>query len=112
MADYNESVVPGTITSWQRCHSIQIQNPYGADASSINVRFDEEVIKVLPDGEVLKSAPANGGITKEFDPTLAIALRDPASWELTGETVTMGEMMAILGSAYWQFALERDAGNA
>ena len=110
MADYNAQIIPGTISTWQRCHGINIQNPYGSDASAINVRFEEEIVKVLPDGEVLKSAPPNGGITKEFDPMLKIQLRDPATWELTGDVVTMGEVMAILGSAYWQFALERD-GN-
>ena len=109
MADYNANIVPGTLTSWQRCHSIQIQNPHG-DPSAVNVRFDEEIIKVLPDGEVLKYAPAKGGITKEFDPSVEIALRDPATWELTGETTTMGAVMAAIGSAYWQFALERDNG--
>lgn len=110
MADYNESVVPGTITSWHRCHSIQIQNPYN-DAAAINVRFDEEIIKLLPDGEVLKSTPAQGGITKEFNPAMEIALRNPATWELTGETTSMGAIMAALGSAYWQFALERDSNG-
>ena len=109
MADYNESVIPGTMTSWQRCHSIQIQNPYN-DAAAVNVRFDEEVVKVLPDGEVIKSSPQNGGITKEFDPSVVIQLRDPETWELTGESTTMGALMAIIGSAYWQFALERDNG--
>ena len=109
MADYNESVIPGTMTSWQRCHSIQIQNPYN-DAAAVNVRFDEEVVKVLPDGEVIKSSPQNGGITKEFDPSVVIQLRDPTTWELTGESTTMGALMAAIGSAYWQFALERDNG--
>lgn len=109
MADYNESVIPGTLTSWQRCHSTQIQNPYN-DASAVNVRFDEEIVKVLPDGEVIKSAPQNGGITKEFDPSVVIQLRDPETWELTGESTTMGAIMAAIGSAYWQFALERDNG--
>ena len=109
MADYNESVIPGTLTSWQRCHSIQIQNPYN-DAAAVNVRFDEEVVKVLPDGEVIKSSPQNGGITKEFDPSVVIQLRDPETWELTGESTTMGALMAAIGSAYWQFALERDNG--
>ena len=109
MADYNESVIPGTLTSWQRCHSIQIQNPYN-DAAAVNVRFDEEIVKVLPDGEVIKSAPTKGGITKEFDPSVVIQLRDPTTWELTGESTTMGAIMAAIGSAYWQFALERDNG--
>jgi hypothetical protein len=111
MADYNATIIPGTITTWQRCHAINIQYPYGADNSSINVRFEEEVVKILPGGEVLKSAPANGGITKEYDPDLVIQIRNPATWELTGQTVTMGEILALLGSAYWQFALERDGGE-
>ena len=111
MADYNESVVPGTITTWQRCARIQIQNPYN-DSAAINVRFEEEIIKLLPDGEVIKSALVQGGITKEFDPEIKIALRNPTTWELTGETTSMGAIMAALGSAYWQFALERDSESA
>ena len=109
MTDYKEQSIPGTLTSYQRCHQITIQNPYN-DISAANVRFDEEVIKTLPDGEVIKSSPQNGGITKEFDPSVVIQLRDPTTWELTGESTTMGALMAAIGSAYWQFALERDNG--
>ena len=107
MANYQESVVPGTMTSWQRCHEIRIQNPHTEDPSSINVVFDEETIKILPDGEVLKSF--KGNIIKSFNSDIVINLRNPENWELTGATITMGEIMAIIGSAYWQFALERDA---
>jgi hypothetical protein len=109
MADYQENTIPGTITSWRRCNAIAIQNPYSNDPTSINVQFNEEVIKVLPDGEVIKSTPDKGNITKEFDPSIVIAMRNPETWELTGESVPMGEIMAMIGSAYWQFALERDA---
>ena len=111
MTDYNEQSIPGTLTRYQRCHTITIQNPHGPDLSAKNVRFDEEIIKTLPDGEVIKSAPEKGGITKEFNPATVIELRNPATWELTGDTVTMGEIYAILASAYWQFALERDASQ-
>lgn len=108
MADYKEQSIPGTLTSFQRCHQITIQNPYN-DLASANVRFDEEIIKTLPDGEILKSAPPNGGITKEFDPNAVIALRNPVTWELTGQTITVGDIYTALLSAYYQFAVARDA---
>jgi hypothetical protein len=109
MANYQEQSIPGTMTQFTRCHTITIQNPHEGGISAKNIRFEEEVVKTLPDGEVLKSAPENGGITKEFDPTAVIELRNPETWELTGETVTMGEVYTILASAYWQSALERDS---
>lgn len=106
MADYKESNVSGSMTQWQRCRQITIQNPYN---DIPNVRFEEEVIKVLPDGTQIKEN-AGLGILKEFDPSLVIQIRNPATWELTEQTVTMGEIMAMVGSVYWHFAMERDNG--
>ena len=109
MADYKEQHVPGTLTSYQRCHTVTIQNPH-QQLDAANVSFSEEVIKILPDGDVMK-VPFNGPqLTIEFDPAKVITLRNPETWELTGQTITMGEIYALIASAYWHFAGERDNG--
>ena len=106
MANYKESVISGELSQYTRCNSITIQNSRGSDLSARNAQFSEEVIKTLPDGSELTEA--GEGITAEFDPAEVIELRDPATWELTGSSVTVGELYAILASAYWHYALKRD----
>ncbi|MBP6733629.1 MAG: hypothetical protein KA142_02860 [Chromatiaceae bacterium] len=105
MADYQEQTISGAMTQYTRCPSITMQNPRG-DMSACNVRFDEEIVKTLPDGEVITSS--GPGITVPFNPADVISLRDPATWALTGETITSGELYALLASAYWHYATERD----
>ena len=107
MADYQETSVSGQMSQYTRCHSIQIQNPRGGDTTALNVRFDEETVKTLPDGEVI-TAPGQG-LTVPFDAAGVIALRNPATWAPTGDTITVPEVYAILASAYWHYAIERDA---
>lgn len=108
MADYQEQTISGAMTQYTRCPSITMQNPRG-DLSAANVRFDEEVVKTLPDGEVITSS--GPGITVPFKPDDVIALRDPATWALTGATITAGELYALLASAYWHYATERDGAG-
>lgn len=105
MADYQESSISGAMKQYTRCPSITMQNPRG-DMSACNVRFDEEIVKTLPDGEVITSS--GPGITVPFNPADVIALRDTTTWALTGETITSGELYALLASAYWHYAAERD----
>ena len=52
--------------------------------------------------------PDSGDVLKEFDPADVVVLRNPETGDLTGETITMGEVYAILASAYWQFAPAKD----
>ena len=109
MSDYKENHIPGTMTTYQRCNQITIQNPH-QQLDAANVSFSEEIIKILPDGEVL-TIPFHGDrLLVEFDPSKIINLRNPITWELTGQTITMGEIYSIIASAYWHFANERD-GN-
>lgn len=105
MADYQEQSITGQMTQYTRCPVITIQNPR-TDPSAINARFEEEIVKILPDGEVI-SSPGNG-ITVPFNPADVITLRDTTTWALTGETITAGELYALLASAYWHYATERD----
>jgi hypothetical protein len=105
MTDYKESLVTGQQSQHQRCYQIVVNNPYD---SVPNVRFDEELLLTLPDGTKLNRHV--GGMTTQFDPSKSVAIRNPLTWELTGQSMTMGEIYAVLASAYWQAALERDAG--
>ena len=105
MTDYKESLVTGQQSQHQRCYQIIVSNPYD---SAPTVRFDEELLVTLPDGTKLNRHI--GGMTVPFDPAKSVAIRNPLTWELTGQSMTMGEINAVLASAYWQAALERDAG--
>jgi len=107
--DYQEQTITGQMSQYTRCHSIQIQNPRGNDPTSLNARFDEEIVKTLPDGTVITEAGA--GITAEFDPSEVIGIRDVTTWELTDATITVGELYALLASAYWHYATKRDASE-
>ncbi len=105
MTDYKESSVTGQQSQHQRCYQIIVNNPYD---SAPNVRFDEELLLTLPDGTKLNRHV--GGMTVQFDPEKSVPIRNPLTWELTGQSMTMGEIYDVLASAYWQAALERDAG--
>jgi len=52
-----------------------------------------------------------GSLAVPFDPAKTIALRDPATGEPTGATVTYAEAYALLYSAYLAAAAERDAAQ-
>ena len=103
MPDYKESTVVGQQNQHQRCYQIIISNPFD---NAPSVRFDEETLVILPDGSKINKQI--GGITVPFDPLKSVSIRNPATWELTGQTLTFGEVYAILASAYWQAALDRD----
>jgi hypothetical protein len=105
MANYKEQTISGQMSQYTRCHNITIQNPRGDDPTSKNARFDEEIIKTLPDGsEIIAQGE---GIITEFDPTVVIELVD-ADWESTGETMTGAEVYMVLLSVYRHYALQRD----
>ena len=103
MPDYKEATVTGQQSQHQRCYQITISNPFD---NAPSVRFDEETLLTLPDESKINKQI--GGITVPFDPMKIIPVRNPATWELTGQTITFGEVYAVLASAYWQAALERD----
>lgn len=109
MSDYKEDTISGQMTQYTRCHNITIQNPRGNDPTALNARFDEEIVKTLPDGTVI-TAPGDG-ITAPFDPTEVIQIRDITTWELTEQTITVGELYTLLASAYWHYATKRDQEN-
>jgi len=102
MPDYKESQISGT--SWQRCRAIRINNPYGAMPS---IAFDEERRFAIGDRTI---GETTGGIIKDFDnPAQTFPLFNPATGEPTGQTMTYGEVYAVLWSLYMGLAAERDA---
>jgi len=102
MPNYKEQTITGE--SWQRCQQVVVENHRGAAPS---VRFDEERVVALAGGE--ESRKPLGSLVMSYDPNAAIELRDPETGDLTGQTVTQGEVYQILYSAYMNAALARDA---
>lgn len=105
MPDYKETSAAGH--SWQRCTQVVIENYRGATPL---VRFDEERVIVL-DGGIEARSPC-GTFCVDYDPARPIALRDPHTGELTGETTTYAAAYALLYSAYLDAAVERDMAAA
>jgi hypothetical protein len=107
MTDYNESTVSGT--QYTRCHRIVIENPMSGDKY---VRFyEEDAINIPDDMPIRRERPAPLGLRFD-DPATEIPLRNPETWALTGETVTMGALYIAIASAYWMTAEARDAAEA
>ncbi|ALO46566.1 hypothetical protein [Pseudohongiella spirulinae] len=104
MSNYNEQSVTGT--EWTRCKRIVISNPLAAQPE---IRYDEETVLTTSAGQTLKSA--QGYLTVPFDPSAVIDLYDPATGQPTGQTVTQGEIYALVYSAYLTAANARDVAN-
>ena len=100
--NYRESDVIGV--TWQRCHRIDIRNPYEEPKFAV---FLEEEITDLGNGKIVKS-PA-GQILADFtDPTTVVNLINPLTGAPLNETVTYQDIYVILHSLYLQLATERD----
>lgn len=99
--DYQQQTIQGS--SYQRCCRIVIENPRDSAPAAT---FCEE--KIIVAGDSTLAIPA-GTFAIAIDPADVIELRDPATWELTGSTITLGELYAGIASVYWAKALERDA---
>lgn len=104
MSNYNEQSVTGT--EWTRCKRIVIDNPLAAQPA---IRFDEEAALTTSVNTTMKNAL--GYLTVQFDPTSVIDLYDPITGEATGQTVTQGEIYALVYSAYLTAAKARDVAN-
>lgn len=95
--NFKESNVSGT--QWSRCNGIHINNPYGA-APTINVQ--EETLVAIEGLPPMRASSQH--YSCRFDPASTIALRNPETDELTGGTITQGEVYAVLYSLYRQLA--------
>lgn len=101
MADYKYKQEQAT--EWQRCAAVVIMNPHQGIA---DIRMDEE--KIITIGDSFYSKPA-GSLQFTFPPDEVINLRNPATGELVGATMTCGDIYLALYSLYIQKALARDA---
>ena len=106
MADYKEQTVSGT--SWQRAWQIVIANTLGGLPL---VRYDEETVINLNNQRIRQPAQSMG-ISYQVDPLGEIALRDPETLELTGNTIPVALVHQALFSDYINRALERDGENS
>lgn len=100
MPDYKQSDISGT--TWQRCYQVVLDNPLGGVPT---VRFDEQEVLSI-DGREMRRP--RGTLSLPYDPTRVIALRNPATGELTGESTTYAQAYELIYSAYITAALARD----
>lgn len=103
MPNYQETQLSGT--SYQRCRLVEIRNPY---LQTPTVTFSEARINNVGD-RVLREEPS-APIHIGYDPATVIQSYDPETLEpVEGADFTMGEVYAMLFSAYIHFAKARDA---
>lgn len=101
MSNYNQAQLSGT--KWTRCPEIRITNPCGGDAI---IHLAEETLATF---EGITTRLGTGAFAFPFDPTHEIALRDPATGEEIGSTVSEASLYIALYSLYMEKALARDA---
>jgi hypothetical protein len=104
MADYKEESITGN--SWQRCHTVTVNNQYGKTPSAI---FQEEKIMDIG-GQFIRQW--TGQCEKVFNSTDTFPIINPTDNAPTGQVMSHAEFYAILYSLYMQTALERDAAQA
>lgn len=97
---YRETTIAGT--EYVRCRGIHIINHH---SKTPRIEFAEERITVLGDRTLSESA---GALSLAFDPAKVINVINPLDNSPTGQTVTYGEVYAILYSAWMQEAQARD----
>jgi hypothetical protein len=102
MADYKESAI--SAVRHVRTNRINIENELGAYPI---ITFAEEEVYTLSEKEVIKR-PVGSLSMLLNNPKEMIELRDPSTWELTGEAIPMMLVYQALGSAYINMALQRD----
>lgn len=101
---YKETLVSGS--SYTRCNQILINNSL---RTTPTIRFDEQVVVSMEAGGAIING--SGSIEMVFDPAKLIPLMDPTTGIATGQTMSYGEVYAVLYSAYLDAALERDAAQ-
>jgi hypothetical protein len=106
MADYKESAI--SAVRHVRTNRINIEN--GLGAYPIITFAEEEVYTLEKNGIVARPVGSLSAVLD--DPKAMIELRDPNTWELTGESIPMMLVYQALGSTYINMALERDKKQA
>jgi hypothetical protein len=98
MTDLSQTAVVGN--SWIRTNKIGVDNPINGTPE---ITYQVERAYNFPDGVITKSLPE---IKRVFDSSKVVAVRNPQTGELTGGTITLGEIYALIYSAFWQDAVE------
>ncbi|GAB3359126.1 MULTISPECIES: hypothetical protein [Giesbergeria] len=101
MPDYKEQQATGR--TWVRCRAMTVENPLNGAAVAT---FQETQCASI---NGVTSEQFAGMLGVEFRPDSTIALRNPETGELTGQTSTHAQVYQLLYSLYMQAALERDA---
>ena len=101
--DYRSAPIAGS--RWRRANHIEAFNPFAGIRA---IRFDEEWRTVLDSGESF-GEPAGSVEQEMVDPDVRFALRDPATGQPTGQTMSQGELYVALWSLYIGLAEARDA---
>lgn len=101
MADYKETNISGT--AWQRAQIIIISNHFEQPQT---VTYQEEQLLNVDGGHVQRPA---GSLSYQLDLTGHIALRDPDTLELTGESIPVALVYQAVLSDYITRAQDRDA---
>ena len=104
--DYRQSDVTGQ--KWRRsCHG-EFDNSFGKTPW---IRFDWEDRISLADGTTL-GTPVGSTLRHFSDPAATLTLCNPETGAPTGQTVTHGELYAILWSLAMESAALQDAAEA
>jgi len=101
MSNYNQQT--GSGESWQRCHSVRIENPL---AGSPLVYFYEEVVVKV--GTNIINKP-NTACSKVFNAEETFDLLDVNTGAATGQTMTHQQLYQALYSLYIKTAMARDS---
>ena len=101
MSNYKESQIAGT--RWTRSHKIVFDNQYKMPPKV--TFYEQDIVSVEGVDSIINT---NQYIEKSYDANATIALCDPVTGALTGNTLSQQELQIILYSLYTQVALERD----
>jgi hypothetical protein len=102
---YTPTDEPGR--AWLRPSSVILSHP--ASDSPV-LQFNEEEVTALGGGKAL--AKPYGPLVAPVDPERVVPLVDRATGLLSGQTMTLGEILAAVHSAYVAIAKDRDAPAA
>ena len=102
MANYKE--VKGSGTSWRRAKQVIINNPLETNTGKQIMFIEEDVVSL--DGNVFKKDV--GFVSTNYNKDYIINLRDPATGERTGTTISQSVIYQALYSLYLDIAENRD----
>lgn len=102
MRNYTPTDEPGR--TWMRPSSVIVSHPQGAAPV---LQYNEEEVSAIGAGKVITRP--YGPLVAPCDPARVIALIDPATGRETGQTLTLGEVLAAIHSTYVAIARDRDA---